>query len=469
MARHLRILTELSIFLVLASPLQARRICGGVSMQGHPAPGIIVTDGVHFTMTDAKGEFSLTVAPGSRFVHIVSPAGYSAPYSSGTTEFYMPIEGTKNFKWDLEPLAGKHDGYNLIAVSDPQMRDDKHLEQFRQKPLPDLAFTVESLVEKHPTIAVALGDIAENRLGMFTQYKEAMSSLGIPCYAVIGNHDYIQNEDEPEARKDFEDAFGPTNWACWLGEGTLLIGLDNILFKASGSNDSDKTSARYTEGYSPEVLAFVSGLMAKVPEDAFVYIVQHSPVHYHGRRIEASAELLSLLGERRVEFVSGHTHSMASLVLSNTAHDRNIGAISGTWWGSDWVYDGEPRGYEILSYDPVRGRTARWHNVDYDEDFQVEWLGHTERHPYDLVANVWDYSPGWSIRWREDGGEWSEAARVVDVSPSYRKHTPMGTAPMPNNHYFLASPSIYAKKVDMEVSVQDGRRWFHTFEIDSGK
>ena len=142
----------------------------------------------------------------ARFVFVVTPSGYVAPFESGAPQFYLPIKGTKRFNFALQKF-GSGDDFTILAVSDPQMQNEKHYKRFADVPLGDICGTAARLSAERATVGIALGDIAWNRLEYLAEYKKAIAAAGIPFYAVIGNHDHIQNLSGAAAKASFEETF----------------------------------------------------------------------------------------------------------------------------------------------------------------------------------------------------------------------------------------------------------------------
>ena len=455
-------------------PLGAKTVKGTVSCEGKGLAGVMVSDGYRFAKTDGTGAFKLSTHKDARFVFVITPSGYVAPFESGAPQFYLPLKGTKRFDFSLQQFGNTKD-YYLLSVSDPQMANKKHLKRFTGKPLGDLRGMAARLGGTRPTVGMALGDIAWNNLEFFAPYKEAIATTGIPFYAVIGNHDFIQNQSGIAAGAAYEAAFGPYNYAFFLGN-DLVIGLNNIQFVASGHEEPSKSSNNYTEGYSRETLDFVKGLLAYVPKGTHILIAQHSPIQKGLRNvwIEHAEELLSLLDGYPVDMLSGHTHVMEKRTVSASVRDHNAASIGGAWWSTDRCKDGTPRGYEIFSSEDGRF-TSRWHNIDYPDEFQAEFIpmGAASCHANELLANVWDADERWTVSWSEDGGPWQKAKRVADVSPVYVREIlaafqndpdkiPGYKNPRATPHYYAASPSQYARRVSFCVKAPDGRQWTET-------
>lgn len=474
-----RLAFTIALILLVSSSVQAKKVKGSVRSAKAPLSGVTVSDGYRFTQTRSDGSFTLNTHKDARYVFVITPSGYVADFSSGAPQFYRPIKGTKRFDFTLEKFGDGND-YTLFSVSDPQMQNDKHLKRFLGRPLGDLQGMARRYSAQRPTVGIALGDIAWNRLEMFDAYKKAIATTGIPFYAVIGNHDHIQNKDGIAAGASYEAAFGPYNYAFWLGK-DLVIGVENIIFKASGNGDPGKSSNKYEEGYPQETLDFVKGLLQYVPKGTHLYMAQHSPIRYvtlsEKQDIVNADEMLAILDGYKVDILSGHSHMMNTLPVNDNVTDHNAAALGGAWWETDWCKDGTPRGYQVIS--SIGGKVDwLWHSLDYPESFQVQFIGMDKAplHPNAVLANVWMADPSWKVEWYQDGTYMGEAEHVMEMSPDYTEEIlgvykgdgnkiPSYKRPEPMWHFYAAEPSQYASTVTMVVSDPYGHRWSHDFDL----
>ena len=475
-----RILCVAAVLAALVMPLSAKTVKGTVSGEGKALSGVIVSDGYRFTKTDAKGKFSLSLHKNARCVFVVTPSGYVGDFSSGAPQFYLPVKGTKAFNFDLKAFPAQGGDYTLFSVSDPQMQNQKHFARFKGKPLGDLRGMAARCRTERPTVGIALGDIAWNKLEMHDVYKKAIATTGIPFYSVIGNHDFIQTRSGIEAGEAYETAFGPYNYAFFLGN-DLVLGLNDIIFYASGKDDPGKSSNKYVEGYPQETLDFVSGLLKLIPKGTHLFIAQHSPLRYWEDNklytIEGAGQMLSLLEGYEVDILSGHTHLMGKVRVNDHVTDHNAAALGGAWWDTDLCRDGSPRGYEIIS--SVGGKVSwNWHSIDVPDDVAVEFIGmdKSPKHRNSVVAHAWYADSTWTADWYEDGKYAGKAQLAADYSAAYEQEiltafkgdmnkVPNYKRPCLSTHYFVATPSQYASVVKMVVRAPDGRAWSHEFDL----
>lgn len=474
-----KILLILLTTCLMAVSAQAKKVNGSVTCEGKPLEGVLVSDGYGFTRTNAKGSFQLNTHKDARFVFVITPSGYVAPFSSGVPEFFLPIKGTRKFQFVLEKFSDSPD-YTIFSISDPQLQNEKHLKQFKGRPLGDLQGMARRCSARHQTVAIALGDLGWNKLEMHPLYKEAVATVGIPFYAVIGNHDFIQNRDGIAAAETYEKYFGPYNYAFFLGN-DLVIAVNDLIFKGSGEEDATKSSKNMEEGYPQETLDFVRGLLANIPKGTHIYLAQHSPIRFvfshKNKYIENAQEMLSILDGYPVDILSGHTHVMHTQLISKTVTDHNAAAIGGAWWATDWCRDGTPRGYQIITSSEGELRWD-WHNLDYPDSYQVRFLGMDKAplHRNAIVADVWAADPSWSVEWYQDGTFMGLMDPVREISPDYYAEIagrydgdvskiPGYKKPGDHAHFYAAEPSQYASTATIVVRSPYGKRWSQSFDL----
>ena len=458
---------------VLGLSAEAKKVKGTVKCEGKGLSEVLVTDGQTFTKTKKNGSFSFEIADSAEFVYIITPSGYTADWSKGSPEFYKNAKDTEFFSFDILKTGETDKEYNIIAVGDPQPKKDTHFEEFIGKPLDDICRTISTL--STPTIGIVLGDICYDVFHLQKRWKEEIVRTGIPFYPVIGNHDHDKKIDnDTESTHSYIKYFGPENYAFFIGK-DLVIVLDNIIYRNNN---------KYKEGYTNEVIAWVSGLLKLVPENCDIVIAQHSALNGRWHRtlnINPSTvncdKMIELLKGHNVTFLSGHNHVHGNFQYAENLYEHNVAAICGTWWDTYHCTDGTPRGYKVLT---KKDNSLTWYykTIDRDADFQYEVFmpGTTRNHPDCLIVNVWDYDPEWKIEWSEDGRPMGKMEQIEEYSPFHTAeiiakyegtdqkipiHKQTGLA----NHYFAAKPSGDAKEITIQIQNRFGKTWKETIKL----
>lgn len=467
-----KILTFIIASLAFCGVMSARKVSGSVTCEGEKLSGVIVTDGVNFTQTKKNGKFSFDIKDDATFVYIVTPAGYVADFSTGVPAFFQTAEGKKKFDFELIKTKTSDD-YSLVAIGDPQSRNEQQFKKFAGYAIDNLAETTKKLAEETTAVGIVLGDICWDVLPIQVQYKKEIQRTGIPFYAVPGNHDHDRDAVGDDAGiAAYRNNIGPENFAFFLGK-DLVIGLDNIIYKAK---------RKYDEGYTPELIKWVKDLLELVPAETELFICQHSPVHFwtprNGRYwAENYKDLFDVIRGHKTTFLSGHNHVTNNYQYEENISEHNIAAISGAWWDTDHCTDGTPAGFKV--YTRKDGKlTWYYQSRGYDKDYQMEIFmpGQTPFHPNSVVANIWDWDPAWKVEWFEDGVSKGAMEQVVDYSPYFineiydayfnkGESTPSYKKPNLNYHYFAATPSQYAKKVSISVENRFGQKWFQDVDL----
>lgn len=451
--------------LMFSGATYARKVSGTVMSGEEKLSGVIVTDGKNFTQT-RNGNFRFEVQDNAEFIYIVTPSGYVADWSTGVPAFYQSAEGKNKFHFELQK-TDPADEYSIVAVADPQMHNEKHLEQFSGAPMQDLCETISGM--DRLTVGLALGDICWDSFEYLEKYRKEIVRTGIPFYPVVGNHDHdMTAKDDLAATAAYRKIMGPENYAFFIGKDIVIV-LDNIL-----------NNNMYQEGYAPYVLSWVKGLVSLIPESSDIYIAQHSPVLLRdsgNRRAVNSRDLIGLVHGHEVHFISGHTHINNNFDYGNGVYEHNVAALCGSWWDTAICTDGTPGGYKVFT---KKNNRLSWYykSVGHRKDHQMEMygIGQSHLHPNSVVLNVWDWDPDWKVEWYQDGVAMGELKPIECLSPKYidainavytdkGKEIPGYKVPRKNNHYFAATPSQYARKVIMTVESRFGEVWVQEYDM----
>ncbi len=412
-----------------------------------------------------NGKFSFEIEDYAEFVYIVTPSGYTADWSTGVPAFYQEAAGKNKFAFKLIP-TGKSDNYTIVAIADPQFSTEGHFKKFSGVPMEDLCETTKSI--EGNAVGVVCGDICWDKLGLLDAYKKEITRTGIPFYPVAGNHDHdLSAQGDINTTAAYRRALGPENYAFFIGK-DVVIALDNIIYD---------TNKKYKEGYADHVIRFVKGLENLLPENANLYIAQHSPIKFFwdNSKIIGTSDLLSIVRGRKVTFLSGHNHMSNFFEYEENITEHNIAGFCGSWWNAPHCTDGTPQGYKVFTMDNGR-LTWYYKSIGYDKNHQVELYmpGQAPQHPNSVVVNVWDWDPAWKIEWFEDGKAMGSLKPVLEYSPLYIReiNAHYGEKKIPdyklatlNYHYFAATPSQYAKNVTIAIESRFGQKWVYNVDM----
>lgn len=448
----------------MCGSLSARKVSGTVTCGKQKLSGVLVSDGYGFAVTDRAGRWSMDVSDEAGFVFVITPAGYTADFSSGTPMFWSPLTEASRYSFDLVRMKDTDD-YTLFAVADPQCRTEGHFAQFSAEPLQDIKEQASKYTEEGNVYGLLLGDIAWDTGELINPlYKAAMPETGVPFYPVVGNHDF---DKAHRKQYNYEKDFGPMNYAFWAGK-DLVIVLRNIYF------NKKKLSVEYSD----VELDWLRGLLQRIPSDTHIYVAQHAPTWrlYSESYIGRGEEFIGILEGWNADILSGHTHIQNNFRYSPTVTEHNIAAICGSWWTTDWCGDATPRGYEIFR---KRDGKLDWlyHPVDYDDDFQFELIlpGHSILNPSMLMVNAWDSDDRWTFEWSEDGKPMGAMTQVWDVSATYIDKINAALSdvnirpyqrPKKNKHYYGCVPSAKARKVTVTVRTGFGKEYVRELTLE---
>mgnify|MGYP001530068567 FL=1 len=167
-----------------------------IDKNGRGVAGVVVNDGISFTTTDAQGTWALhSDTTRSKFVSISTPAGYVLPQNDGLADgFYVPVRvlalagGKHDFV--LEKRTETDDRFHYIAVSDPQVRNERDFKRWCQETVPDMVEVIDSLKQSHEVVGMTLGDLVWDNMPLFDNYKASLKNTGATFFQCIGNHDF---------------------------------------------------------------------------------------------------------------------------------------------------------------------------------------------------------------------------------------------------------------------------------------
>ena len=170
----------------------------------------------------------------------------------------------------ITSVIAQQSGFNLVVVGDPQPQTEEQITKLESELIPQIATIVDEYkATGYPTAILLTGDVVWDNMAFLPRVKADFEALGVPVYAVIGNHDHNRRHqrNQAKAERDYIATWGSRNQAFMLGE-TLFVTLDNI----------DYTSKN---GYGLEVdleqLIWLSEVMDEHADVEHVAVCMHAP------------------------------------------------------------------------------------------------------------------------------------------------------------------------------------------------
>jgi len=443
------------------------RIRGRVTASGRPVPNAGVSDGISVIATGADGRFELVSGTGKGFLSLIPPRGYALPTSgAGTLLLHRPIlpDGSGEMRSDftLDP-ASDDEHHVFLVLADPQTQDEYEMGRFHAETVPDVQGTVSTL--GLPCFGVGCGDLMFDRLDLFPEYERAVSRMGIPFCQVVGNHDLDQDGASDAASvATFSRHFGPNRYAFNRGNVHYVV-LDDVFWHG----------ADYLGHVDGEQLEWLAADLALVERGGTVVVFLHIPVYTSiSSREQGSARpdykvavtnreaLYRLLEPYRAHIYSGHTHE-SDHIYEGGVHEYTVGAVCGAWWSGDICYDGTPNGYGVFEVrgEEIRGRYKAT-GQPAAHQLRAYSRGADPTAPEEIVANVWNWDPAWTVVWYQGADRRGAMARRTGLDPlSVAQHLGPDLPerrkwvdPVRTDHMFYAP--VAAGATDLRVEAVDG-------------
>lgn len=441
--------------------------------QKQPIAGVVVTDGVNFTQTDEKGRYQLVSDPAqSKFVYLSVPADYKAVVEKALpVGYYARIDASeKRNRHDfwLEKREQPVRNFTFIAISDPQVRNEKQLNRFISETLPDLKETLKQ-ASGQEAYGMVLGDIVWDVMPLFAPYKEAISDLDMTMYHVIGNHDFdlqyaalsqAENKDE-YGESVFGDNFGPTDYSFNVGE-IHIVAMKDIDYQGA---------KKYEEQFTPEQLEWLKKDLSYVKPGTTVLLNVHAPTANStakgGGNARNAEQLFEILKDYKAHIFAGHTHFYENRIVTPDIYEHNIGAACGAWWAGHVNRCGAPNGYLVVK---VNGDNVSWQykatGRPFDYQFRIYKPGEFKSQPKYLVVNVWDYDPAWKLSYYEDGVEKSGVLEAfADEDQDYITMKEGKVTGYHTLHLFRVRPAEKAKSIKIVATNRFGESFTQTVDL----
>ncbi len=485
------------------------------SADGTPLAGVVVSDGLLITRTDADGNYALDSDKELGCVFISIPSGYMpAADACAIPRFFArtekPAGQSERHDFTLTPVD--NDRHTVIAATDHHLadRESRDVAQFTA----DGGFIDDvkavAAAARTPVYSVCMGDMSWDEYWhkhgfMLPDVRQLYARHDFPCpvFHAMGNHDNDPWCDSDQAASAaFRREIGPAYYSFNLGELHYAV-LDNIVYVNTGGRQGAIGKLDYEVRIDDRQLAWLRADLAAVADKtAPLVIVMHAQLHWWQRgggdvawkyAFTRGAERLleALAGFSEVHLITGHSH-MNFRLLNGNVREHNIAATSGTWWWTGQIHDdyavnicldGSPGGYEVFEVD---GRDIRWYykgiGLSGDRQFRAYDMNEVLKNerirasgdftptgtsggmndaygPNDILVNIWGWQPDWTVRVTENGRE-LPGVRVVGKDPLHKIAYTRSTVPFQtayNPHMWRYRASGPATSVRIEVTDSFGR------------
>jgi hypothetical protein len=461
----------LSVFTRGSRPVRVR---GRVTANGRAVRGARVSDGRLVMAVDADGRFDFVTTDTQRFLTLCPPAGFELPTGrTGAMSLARRLSGASEHtvEFQLNPRTAGDERHAFLVLADPQTQNMFEMGRFHAETVPDVVTTVRQLGGM-PSFGIGCGDLMYDDLALYPEYERAIQRMGIPFGQVVGNHDLDQGSRTTEGAVDtFQQHFGASHYSFDVGAVHYLV-LNDVFWHGAG----------YVGYITEEQLAWVRSDLSHVERGRTVVVFLHIPSlgsqHERtdrdrpepGSAVTNREALFALVDGYQAHLISGHTHESEHR-RQGTIHEHVTGAVCGAWWSGDICFDGTPNGYAVYE---AMGERLHWRykstGKPADHQLRLAAPGADRSAPGDLVANVWDWDPAWTVTWFEDGQPRGLMSRRRGKDPlSVEQHTGpekperrTWVEPMTTNHLFYAAASPSAQEWKVEAKDGNGRTYTET-------
>ncbi len=371
------------------------------TVTGKGIPGVPVTDGYTYTVTDKNGVYQMVANPQCRNVYYTTPAQYAINSNNGIAAFYS----TKSFDpkkvsrhdFKLTPLAAPEKKFGLFMIGDPQCQVKKEVDRYKTETIVDVRKTAdESLAAGMENVyAVTLGDVTFDNTSLWGDMKSSMSNIKLTngqnmvFFNCIGNHDHnATKQNDYDSKANYVSTFGPSDYSFNRGNAHVVV-MDNIICTSTKSSSApDKATWNYVGGLTDEQYEWLKQDLSHISDKNNTVVIFCAHIPFRGGSNESGssvstkrhyADVLNLLkqfGEAHV--MIGHTHYSQNYIHNSYVcgkgkpiYEHVHGAACGSWWASNSDVIGGPNGYNVYTVED--GSIVDWYNkgTNLEKDFQL--------------------------------------------------------------------------------------------------
>lgn len=472
---------------------------------GTPLADVVVSDGYNLTTTDVNGKYIMKSEVALGYIYVSTPDGYepAAFLDNNRPKFWQQVRKTdgKSVDFILRKIADNNP-LGIIAIADPQISNRcGDVELLKNMIVPDVNRAIDSLKAKGTSpIVITLGDLicdvfVADGYGYTLDLFNKDFKVNAPLYHTMGNHDYdpFMTGDIP-GLSNWLYINGPSYYSFNRG-GAHFIVVNNMVYQEGTALKADqldwiaKDLATIKDKTAPLFIT-MHGIFLTYPEAEGVNV---SKVY---RFDEGGPQLGALLSEfTNVKVFSGHSHkSHFQHTPEGNIREYNYAGANGGWWPAGFkphmpnlpiCFDGAPWGFGIWDFASgtphhiykgfqlptdfqIRAYDLNQVSID-DQDLSTAYLPGNSANKDVVLANIWAYEPGCTVKMYENGCELT-VKRVktqdpyliqkylVPIKKEYTKWN-SGMNPEETAHLFRAQASTADSPVTIEFTDLSGRKF----------
>ena len=356
-------------------------------------------------------------------------------------------------------------GFNLVVVGDPQPQTEKQITSLEQDIIPQIGAIVEEYkASGYPTAILLTGDVVWDTMKFMPRVKADFEALGVPVYAVVGNHDHNKHHqrNQKRAEQNFVDTWGSRNIAFMLGE-TLFVTFDNIDYTAFSG---------YGEKIDADQLIWLAGVMEEHPDVERVAVCMHaSATKFSTGEIKPYIKpVIGIIGDRKINFITGHRHHHDTADHTPDIIEHNVSQVNGNLWYAPMGSDGMPKGVFCIE---ERDGEWQWHHQILgkraDEPLVVYPLGRVADNEDCVVVKVVGWDDKWCVSWSENGVDMGAMEQIEILDPDYMYYVEneadyrekymrrLRRTAHTHRHYYRCKPSSPDSRVTITATDRFGR------------
>lgn len=514
-------------------PSEGTTVYGKVTSSGNGLEGVVVSDGVEVTTTNADGIYELKSAKKYGYVFISVPSGYESLIDGVlpriSNNLAAGADRCERSDFELKRV-GNQDNHTMLYFGDMHLANrtnDKN--QFRTFTNEIATYMSNHSGEK--VYAITLGDMTwdlywYSRSYCFPQYLAEYNGVikNLHIFHTIGNHDHDMNATgDWDTVQRYHQDMCPSFFSFNIGK-IHYIAIDDIQCTNSSASTTDGNVRKYNDYVVDDVMNWIKKDLEYVDKATPVVVTMHAPVYNKdaGNSLNNASSFTALFNGYNVTFVSGHSHVLYTIDKSATIREHNNGAVCAAWWWAGKYFptynistDGSPSGYRVMSvkgtqmesYFKATGRSENYQFRAYDRNqinlnsgmvpssagtaFTTEVARALTYGNYgagstanEVIINVWDWNKNWKVEVTENGKALTVSQRTL-MDPSFFlaytiPHMNAGNNsatwhPSVTNHMFVAKASSANSTLEIKVTDDEGRVYTETmtrpraFTMDSYK